>query len=181
MANYNQDFLEACKGGQIEKAKRLVQDHSVDVHVSDESAFRRACCNGHIEIVKWLVQDHQVDVHIWNESAFQSACYNGCIEIAKWLVYNHQVDIHADNGWVFLWVCRERQIETINWLVEEYRYSESPYYYHNKTAYILNHEPLNGWQTCTIQGCPVIYSGELDEPAVIAYIETLKRPKSARS
>jgi iron uptake system EfeUOB component EfeO/EfeM len=54
MADYNKQFINACKNGQIEKAKRLVQDH----HVYNISAFIFACVNGHLEIAKWLVQDH---------------------------------------------------------------------------------------------------------------------------
>jgi hypothetical protein len=112
------------------------------------------------------------------------------IEIAKWLVHDHQVDVHVKEEDAFRWAYFNRHIKIIEWFINEYRYSQSPYYYHNQTIYILNHEPfeyilnyepLEDWQSCTILECPIIYIGELDEPAVIAFMETLKRPKSARS
>ncbi len=109
------------------------------------------------------------------------ACKNGHIEIAKWLVHDHLVNVHEDNEFAFGWACNYRQDKIINWFVEKYRYNQSPYYYRNKTAYILNHEPLKNWQSCTILECPIIYYGELDEQAVIAFMATLRRPKSARS
>jgi hypothetical protein len=58
--------------------------------------------------------------------------------------------------------------------MEEYIYSESRYYYHNKTAYILNHKKLYIWGSSTILDCPVIYIEVLDESAVITHMATLK-------
>jgi hypothetical protein len=162
-------------------AKWLVQDHQVDVHICGGLAFTWACENGHIEIAKWHVQDHQVDVHAEEEDAFRSACENGHVEVAIWLAHDHQVDVHVGDEFAFQLVCDNGHIKIINWFIEEFRYSRSPYYYHNQTAYILNHQPLNDWESCTILDCPVIYDGELDEPAVIAFMATLKKPKSARS
>ncbi len=174
-------FRWACENGQIEIAKWMVNNYQVDVHFDSEYAFQLACRYGQLEIAEWLVRDHQVDVHADNELAFKSACYNEHIEIAKWLVHDHQVNVHLNNEHVFRWACIHKHIKIINWFIDEYKYSQSPYYYHNRTGYILNHEPLKKWQSCTILGCPVIYHGELDEPAVIAYMATLKKPKSARS
>ncbi len=210
MADYNEQFLEACEGGQLEEAKQLILNHPDDVdinhsivlackyrlieitkwlvnecqvnnHENNVKTFRWACYNGQIEIAKWLVHDHQVDVHVDDDSAFRMACINEHIELAKWLIHDHQVNVHAYNEHVFRWACIHKHIKMINWFIDEYIYSQSPYYYHNRTGYILNHEPLKKWQSCTILGCPVIYHGELDEPAVIAYMATLKKPKSARS
>jgi hypothetical protein len=80
----------------------------------------------------------------------------------------------------FRYACKKKRTKIINWFIKKYRYSDSPYYYCNKTAYILNHKPLKKWQSCTILECPIIYDGELDEQAVIAYMAALKKPKSAR-
>ncbi len=143
--------------------------------------FILACGNGQIEIAKWLVRNHPVNVHLNDEWAFKSACRNGHIEIAKWLLYDYQVDVRANNNTPFKWACEGKATKIIEWFVNEYKYSQSPYYYHNQTAYILNQEPLKEWKSCIILGYSVAYRGELDEPAVIAYMATLKRPKSARS
>ncbi len=183
MTDYNKQFLEACKGGQTEEAKRLVQEQQIDVHANDGEVFRVTCWHGKIEIAKWLVSEHQVDVHALNDTAFKWAYGNNKLEIVKWLIKEHQLDIRADNEAAFKWLYKysHKYDQIINWLVKKYRYSESPYYYHNKTAYILNHEPLDGWQSCTILDCPIIYNGDLDEHAIIAYRSTIIRSKSARS
>ncbi len=150
MVDYKEQFLKACKRGQLEEAIWLVHEYQIDVHMNNEQAFRRACEYGQIEIAKWLVQDHQVNVHVKDEYAFRQAC-----------IYIHD--------------------KIIKWFTETYKYSQSPYYYHKQTAYILNHKPLNEWRSCTILDCPVIYFGDLDKEAVIAYMASLRRPKSARS
>jgi hypothetical protein len=181
MTDYYQKFLYACRNDQIEEAKRLVQDRQVDIHANREELFRFTCWYGKIELAKWLVLEHQVDVHALNNIALDWACGNNKIEIVKWLVKDHQVDVRANSETALKWLYRPKHNQTINWIVKKYRYSESPYYYHEKTVYILNHEPLDGWHSCTILDYPIIYCGKLDEPAVIAYMATLKRPKSARS
>jgi hypothetical protein len=143
--------------------------------------FIIACERGQIEIADRLVQDHQVDVHDENGQVFVLACFKGDLEIVKWLANKYHADVHVRNEDPFKWACEKGHVKIIKWFIKKYRYSESPYYYYNETAYILNQEPLNGWQSCTILGCPIIYIGELDEPAVITYMTTLKKPKSARS
>jgi hypothetical protein len=90
------------------------------------------------------------------------------------------------NEGAFRWAYCKGHIKIVNWFVEEYKYSESRYYYHNGIAYILNHEPIDRWQSCTILECPIIYDvvspdGKLDEEAVMTFMATIRRPKSTRS
>jgi hypothetical protein len=96
-------------------------------------------------------------------------------------VQDHQVDIHAKDEYAFMWACAREHIQIINWFIEENIHSESPYYYYNHTAYILNHEPLNDWYSCTILDYPVIYNTMLDKDAVFAFMASIRKPKSARS
>ncbi len=64
MANYIKQFTEACKGGQLELAKKLVKDHRADVNM--DVGFTQTCAYGHIGIAKWLVHETQVDIQISN-------------------------------------------------------------------------------------------------------------------
>ncbi len=147
--------------------------------INIQHAIMSACAHGRANIAKWLTQNYQVDFDPDHE--FRWAGERGQIEIVKWLVQDYQINVHAIDEGAFKTVCAFGHDEIIDWFMEEYRYSQSRYYYHNNTAYILNHEPLKEWKSCTILDCPVIYDGELDEPAVIAFMATLKKPKSARS
>jgi hypothetical protein len=96
-------------------------------------------------------------------------------------VYDHHVDVHLDNELAFRFACDQKQTEIIEWFINEYRYTPSSYYYYNLTGYILNHKPLDHWKSCIILDCPIIYYGKLNKPAITAYMETLRIPKSARS
>jgi hypothetical protein len=165
----------------IEIVKWLIDDHQVDAYAKRERVFRSACSRGHIKIAKWLVRDFRVDTNTENEYAFRMACDGGHIKIAKWLVNNHRVDVHAKNEYAFRKACKQGHMEIAKWFIEEFRHTDNPYYYHKNTAYILNHQPIDEWQSCNILGCPIIYNGELDEEAVIIFMATLKQPKSARS
>jgi hypothetical protein len=75
--------------------------------------------------------------------------------------------------------------EIIDWFLEKHKNSDTPYFYHKQTIYVINHESINKWIyewiSCKISDRPVSYIGILDKPSVIAYMATLKKPKSTCS
>ena len=53
-------FIEACKNGNLDQAKKMTQDTEtyggpIDIHAHSDFAFQMACYNGHLEIARWLV------------------------------------------------------------------------------------------------------------------------------
>jgi ankyrin repeat protein len=169
-------FINACTGGHLNIAKK----YSVDTN--NNTAFISACKSGKLDIAKWLAELNPIDVNYNDQGTpFLWACRKGHLDIVKWLAEDYQVNIHLCNEWSFGWACYNKNMDVIDWFIQTYRHHESPYFYHNKTAYILNHPPIDSWNTCTILDCPVIYCGKLDESAVITFMATLHKPKSARS
>src|SRR5271169_2986019 len=77
-------FIDACKNGNFNEAKRLYS-LGADIHARDDYAFRFSCFYGHIELAKWL-HSLGANIHAGNDSAFRFSCYNGHIELAKWLL-----------------------------------------------------------------------------------------------
>ena len=62
----------------------------VDVHASDEYAFRCSCLNDHLDVAQWLVDlgkksNSPIDVHANDEFAFKCGCSNGHLHVARWL------------------------------------------------------------------------------------------------
>ena len=50
-------FAEACKTGNIDVAKLLLQlKPNINVSAKNEEAFRYACRNGHLHVAQWLLQ-----------------------------------------------------------------------------------------------------------------------------
>merc|ERR1712061_794464 len=57
--NYNEDFIAACRDGNIKIVNSLLQNNEVDIEARDEfgyTGFLYACQEGHIEIVRLLIK-----------------------------------------------------------------------------------------------------------------------------
>ena len=53
--NVQQQFNDACKNGNLEEAKKLLQNNpTIDVSAYDEYAFKLACTNGHLQVAQWF-------------------------------------------------------------------------------------------------------------------------------
>ena len=98
-------FARACGNGRIEVCTWLFQLGGVDVHACEDSAFRSACRSGHLHVATWLFGLGGVDVHMWKDEAFRGACRNGQLGVAKWLVGLGGVDIHAHMDDAFQIAC----------------------------------------------------------------------------
>jgi len=104
----------SCRNGHLKVAKWLYGLGDVNIHASDEHAFRWSCRNGHLEVAKWLYGLGDVDIHVYNECAFGLSCKKGHLKVAKWLYSLGDVDIHADADYVFeysksavaKWLCK---------------------------------------------------------------------------
>lgn len=91
-------FLDACRKGNIEVAKRLLETHPDMCSLKvGESAFCDACYKGNTEVAQWLLE---VQPAIFSSKvgkmAFRSACKHGNIEVAKWLFNKSQ---HDEKTW----------------------------------------------------------------------------------
>ena len=86
------DFLEACRKGQLDQAKGIAQENpDLDIHTNEDEAFRWACSKGHLDVAQWLVDyatsiESPVDIHTYEDLAFRRACMNGHLDVARWLV-----------------------------------------------------------------------------------------------
>ena len=79
-------FIHACKEGQLDIALKLYDTQKINIHATNDYAFRWSCRYGHIETAKWLYSLGGVNIHASNDDAFRWSCYYGHIEIAKWLL-----------------------------------------------------------------------------------------------
>lgn len=51
----NDIFIEICKIGDLDFAKKILKTYKVNIHAYDEYAFRWSCEEGHKEITEWLL------------------------------------------------------------------------------------------------------------------------------
>ena len=111
----NEELIEACKAGDINKVLQLVED-GADVHADNDHALRSASLNGHIEVVKILIEKG-ADVHANNDSSLHSASLNGHIEVVKILI-EKGADIHAQNDNALRWASQNGHLEVVKILIE---------------------------------------------------------------
>jgi len=111
----NREFTDACKNGQLEAVKRLV-DSGADIHFDDDCALRFACNYGHLEVAKFLL-DHSADLHSYDDCALEWACENGHLEVVK-LLLDRGADIHARKDAPFYGALRNNNYKVIKLLLD---------------------------------------------------------------
>jgi len=123
-------FIVACKNGNLEKAKKMIEDNpTLNIRAKSYQAFRGACWYGHLHIAKWLIdlsKDTEtfggpIDIHAEYDHVFRWACFNGYLDIARWLVSLSGIDlskdIHACSDDAFLSACGNGYLDIARWLI----------------------------------------------------------------
>ena len=92
--NIDTSFNYAKRKSHLEVMKYLIKmgderKSPIDIHASNEEAFRCACSNDHLEVVKFLIQfgrerGREIDIDIIKK-AFQDAGIKGLLEVMKYL------------------------------------------------------------------------------------------------
>jgi hypothetical protein len=98
---------------------------NLNIHTSNEFAFRTACGRGHLEVAKWLISLEPthgiIDIHTDDKFAFRNACKNGHLEVAKWLhslePTHGKIDIHTKDEFAFRKACENGHLEVAKWLL----------------------------------------------------------------
>ena len=109
------EFKKACRTGDINQAKQLVEKYNIDIHAEDEYPFKMACYNGHFELVKYLTNLNQnINIHANNEAAFRNTCYNGHLNIVEYLIsLDENINIHAKDEFAFKFACDFGYLELV--------------------------------------------------------------------
>ena len=125
----NDEFIDACKNGDIDKVKYLLsspelKEHA-DIHAFGDAGFQWACMNGHLEVVKYLLTSPDLkkhaDIHEGSDAGFQWACNKGYLDIVKYLLTSTDLkkhaDIHSNSDLGFRWACENGRLEVVKYLL----------------------------------------------------------------
>lgn len=95
MEELEQELYSACKDGNIEKVRTLLQNPQINIDSQNlewkrirESLLLIACAGGHIEVVKLLLNEEGIDLNTvdhYCRTPFYYSCYNGHLGIVKLL------------------------------------------------------------------------------------------------
>lgn len=108
---------------QLKDTEDIYLSRIINVHSSNEKAFRNACQNGHIEVVKLLLSltnDRYVNVHCFNDEAFISACSGGHLEVVELLLSltgERYIDVHSNNEQAFISACCNGHLKIVKLLL----------------------------------------------------------------
>jgi ankyrin repeat protein len=104
----NDEFVQYCIHGNLEKVKEGLKDSNVDPEYNSNISLIFAIKNNHLEVVKMLLQDPRVNPKYFNNYTIGLASEHGQYEIVKMLLkdprinagYDHNYSIRhaADNG-----------------------------------------------------------------------------------
>jgi hypothetical protein len=95
---YVSALIAACREGNIEIVKLLLNDNRVDPAVMDSEALYRASVRGHLDIVQLLLEDGRVDPAAMDSEALMGASRMGHLEIVLCLLNNGRVNPAANNN-----------------------------------------------------------------------------------
>jgi hypothetical protein len=166
-------YKEACKEGRLDIAKWIIET-GIDNTLHPEFA-QAACKYDNLENLEWILS---ISKNIDIEKSFTHACFYGNVNIMEWLSNNYDITDYPN----LFTKCQHKS--TDQWFMDKFRYSSTPYFWHNDVYYILNRENSANWKHVLINECDVIYypsSKKINETAVIEFMAGLKRPKSANT
>ena len=92
--NTQQEFLDYCESGDLNKVKKLLKDPNVDTSVHNNYAIRLSSDNGHLDVVRELLKDPRVDPSDMDNCAIIWSSYFGYIDVVKELLKDSRIDKH---------------------------------------------------------------------------------------
>ena len=76
-------FIRHCENGDLDKIKKIIKTHKINIHVNNEEGFQWACYYGHLPIIEYLINLYKINpdydiinIHTENELAFRWTCEN---------------------------------------------------------------------------------------------------------
>src|SRR5436190_502636 len=121
----NNIFIAACKKGNLEIAKYIVNNYGVadiDVHANKDEIFRLSCLCGYLNLVQWVIGTFDdINIHVNDDYAFRLSCRNGHLNVAQWLINTfNDINIHANNDDAFRLSCGNGYLNVAQWLINTF-------------------------------------------------------------
>ena len=86
MPEMTNEFLEACKNGNIEAINTKISEEGIDVHWGNECALHTACASNQLDVVKLFVEQYNCNVNSDNGTPLNRAADCGHFEIVEYLL-----------------------------------------------------------------------------------------------
>lgn len=114
-----EEFIEACKNGNLEVVRLLLNDPRVGPSAKDNYAIRLASYNGHLEVVRLLLSDSRVDPSARENFAIRWASERGHLEVVRLLLSDLRVD--PSENYAIRWASERGHLEVVRLLLNDPR------------------------------------------------------------
>ena len=119
------EFIKACKVGDFDTIKSLLDNENVNPVYYSNWAIRLASRNGHYNVVKLLLEDNRVNPADLNNFAIQWASAYGHYNVVKLLLKDNRVinffKISDDNNWAIKGASLNGHYNVVKLLLRENR------------------------------------------------------------
>jgi len=123
----NSKFIEYCKKGKLDKAKKLYYSKTrckwkifkifnTNYEFDFNYAFRVSCEYNRLPVVQWLYSLDNLDINTNSNMAFFMCCFKGHLELAKWLKSLKEFNTSVDNHELFVYSCMNNRLKMAQWL-----------------------------------------------------------------
>lgn len=144
MSDKIQQAYQACKQGELDTLKQIIQEHKIFndellmtaaefghlnivhylidhkisyIHYMHDLVLCRAAKSGNIELIDTLIQKG-CDVHN-NKNPLSVAALNGHLKLVQHLVEHHHCDIHAGNNDALIYAATHGQLPVVQYLIQK--------------------------------------------------------------
>ena len=115
------ELIKACKYGNTDNVKFLLQSKQFDPSDDNNMAIRVASFSHNPEIVKLLLSDPRVNPAAGNNEAIKNACLECNLEIVKLLLKDSRVDPSVDKNFSLEVTSSRGQYEIVKLLLKDQR------------------------------------------------------------
>lgn len=139
----NEQFLEACRSGDLATVKRLLTHPKkrADISYENNRGITNACEHNHLSIVQYLLTSQTLtqhaDIHTDSDYPLRIACMKGHMEVVKYLLTTPEIiqaggtyaNLHANNDEALINACTFNHLSLVQYLLTSPDLKESGHTY----------------------------------------------------
>lgn len=119
---YQDDFIKACRLGQLEKVRTLITKRVVNPAADNQRALQYAVQNHHTEVVKVLFEDARINPAFNNQHSFNLACQGNVSDsIVRLFLADPRINPTFDDQLGFQYAIMNDRIDTVKLFLSDAR------------------------------------------------------------
>lgn len=109
-------FVEACRLGELNRAKEMYRLHKISIQVENDRCFRVGYENGHLNVVLWIHSLGIININSCCENILSCCIKRGHLDVVRWIYSLYAVDVASYTR--HLMYIKENDIHMLHFLLE---------------------------------------------------------------